>query len=43
LADALITGWPVRRNYNEGLMWLRRAAELGSDVAKAMLDDRGEA
>ncbi len=38
LADALITGWPVRRNYNEGLMWLRRAADLGSDVAKAMLE-----
>ena len=38
LADALITGWPVRRNYDEGIRWLRRAAEIGSDVAKAMLE-----
>jgi TPR repeat protein len=42
MADALVTGWPVRRNYNEGLRWLRRARSLGSKVAAAMLEDRGE-
>ncbi len=42
MADALINGWPVRRNYDEGIGWLRRAAKLGSAVAKAMLEDHGE-
>jgi TPR repeat protein len=37
MADALITGWPVRRDYRKGRRWLARAAALGSDIAKAML------
>ncbi len=41
MANALITGWPVRRDYGEGLLWLRRAKSLGSRVAAAMLEDRG--
>ncbi len=38
MAEALITGWPVRRDYDEGKLWLRRAESLGSKVAKAMLE-----
>jgi len=37
MADALMDGWLVRRNFDDGLRWLRRAAELGSEVAKAKL------
>jgi len=39
MADALVTGWPVRRNFHQGVRWLRRAAELGSEVAKSKLHE----
>jgi len=39
LADVLISGWPVRRNYAEGVRWLHRAAKLGSNAAKGLLED----
>lgn len=37
LADIFMTGWPVKRDYNKGRRWVRRAAKLGSARAKAML------
>ena len=28
MADALMNGWPVRRDFAQGEVWLRRAAKL---------------
>jgi TPR repeat protein len=39
LADALSSGWPVRRNNPEAVRWWRRAAALGSHAAQGKLDD----
>lgn len=41
LADALIEGWLARRDFEEGIRWLRRAAKLGSRVARARLEYHG--
>ena len=37
LADAYVQGWFVRRDYDLGMRWLRRAARGGSKVAEALL------
>lgn len=38
MAEVLLTGWPVRRNHALGVRWLRRAASLGSEVARARVE-----
>jgi TPR repeat protein len=43
IADSLIAGWPVPRNFSEGIRWLKRAAKLGSGPAKALLEYHGAA
>jgi TPR repeat protein len=40
IAQALMDGWLVPRDYEEGHRWLRRAAEWDSLTAKAMLEER---
>src|SRR4051812_47078227 len=37
IAQTLLDGWLLPRNYNEGIRWLRRAAKWDSAIAKAML------
>jgi TPR repeat protein len=37
IADALMEGWLLPRDFNEGLRWLRRAASWGNATAIALL------
>lgn len=37
LADAYISGWPVPVNFKRGVQWLKRAADLNSAPATALL------
>jgi len=37
IARAFLEGWFLPQDYDEGQQWLRRAAEWGSETAKAML------
>jgi TPR repeat protein len=39
MADALRNGWVVQRDFNAAIVWLRRAAKLGSVAAKGILED----
>ncbi len=39
MADALRNGWLVPRDFDAAIVWLRRAAKLGSAAAKGMLED----
>lgn len=38
IADALMEGWLLPRNFNAGLRWLRRAAKCGNRTAIALLE-----
>lgn len=41
LANALINGWLLPRDFNAGLSWIRKAAKRGSVSARAMLEEYG--
>ncbi len=38
MAQVLIDGWPVKRNFREGIRLLRHAARLDNDLAKRLLE-----
>lgn len=40
IGQAFMEGWLLPRDYDEGRRWLQRAAERGSETAKAMLAER---
>lgn len=42
IAQVFYDGWLVRRDYMRAVGWLRRAADLGSNAARGLLDDLGE-
>ena len=41
IAQALLGGWLLPRDYNEGIRWLRRAAKWDSAAAKLLLEQHG--